>query len=81
MTVKINGKNFPRRFEMKVAKKKKGGKKLKTNVRNKNGWKNGETKLHIDKHHYNKNYGYKAVIRQDLCHTNTGLRKKCIKDG
>ena len=29
MTVKINGKNFPRRFEMKVAKKKRGGKKLK----------------------------------------------------
>ena len=28
MTVKINGKNFARRFEMKVAKKKKGKKKL-----------------------------------------------------
>ena len=38
MTVKITGKNFPRRFEMKVAKKKRGGKKLKTNVLNKNGW-------------------------------------------
>ena len=38
MTVKINRKNFPRRFEMKVAKKKWGGKKLKTNVGNKNGW-------------------------------------------
>ena len=38
MTVKINGKHFPRRFEMKVAKKKRGGKKLKTNVLNKNGW-------------------------------------------
>ena len=38
MTVKINGKNFPQRFEMKGAKKKRGGKKLKTNVRNKNGW-------------------------------------------
>ena len=30
--------------------------------------------------HYNKDYGYKAVRRQDVCHTNTGLRKKCIKD-
>ena len=38
MTVKINGKNFAQRFEMKVAKKKRGGKKLKTTVQNKNGW-------------------------------------------
>ena len=44
------------------------------------GIKDGETKLHIDKHHYNKKYGYKAVRRQHFCHTNTGLRKKCIKD-
>ena len=29
MTVKINGKNFSQRFEMKVAKKKKGRKKAK----------------------------------------------------
>ena len=44
------------------------------------GIKDGETKLHIEKHHYNKKYGYKAVRRQDFCHKNTGLRKKCIKD-
>ena len=43
------------------------------------GIKDGETKLHIEKHHYNKKYGYKAVRRQDFCHTNTGLRKKVYK--
>ena len=44
------------------------------------GIKDGETKLHIEKHHYNKKYGYKAVRRQEFCHTNTGLREKGIKD-
>ena len=80
MTVTITGKIFLQRFEMKVGKKKREGKKLKTNVQNKNGWYDGETKLHIGKHHYNKNYEYKAVRRQEFCHTNTGLRKKSIKD-
>ena len=50
MTVKINGKNFPRRFEMKVAKKKRGGKKIKTNVQTKMaGILDGETKPQIAK--------------------------------
>ena len=68
MTVKITGKKFLQRFEMKVGKKKREAKNLKTNVQNKNGWYDGETKLHIDKHHYNKNYEYKAVRRQEFCH-------------
>jgi len=39
MTVKINGENLSRRFEMMVAKKNRGGKNLKLiNARNKNGW-------------------------------------------
>ena len=38
MTVKINGENLPRRLEMKVAKKKKRRKKLKTNKCTKQKW-------------------------------------------
>ena len=38
MTVKINGEYLPRRLEMKVAKKKKRRKKLKTNKYTKQKW-------------------------------------------
>ena len=38
MTVKINGENLPRRLEMKVAKKKRGGNELKTNKCTKQKW-------------------------------------------
>ena len=38
MTVKINGEILPRRFEMKVGKKKRVGKKLKTNKCTKQKW-------------------------------------------
>ena len=79
MTVKINGKHFPRRFEMKVAEKKRGGKKLKTSVRNKKAGKTAKLKCTLTSTTTTKTYGYKAVRRQDVCHTNTGLQKECIK--
>ena len=80
MTVKINGKHFPRRFEMKVAEKKRGGKKLKLVYETKMAGKTAKLKCTLASTTTTKTYGYKAVRRQDVSHTNTGLQKKCIKD-